>query len=198
MWSFELHKNRPLYQPLRQNMCREGQSPGLVADPLLLWSVSVGGWQHPPSGQEASRLSASGCLSPGATNEQRMVFFMVESVDGSSWLGGGRKPRHTVLPFSRGLGHRCGMDPSPGVQPWVQAVGMRVEWHCPPRGLSEHTWAGCQPPVLPTALYPPGVLKTPTKLSPESLSFFSFRNQRQGTEVACSEGSAEEIPKGKP
>lgn len=40
-----------------------------------------------PSGQEASGLSASGCLSPGATDEQRMVFFMVESVDGLSWGG---------------------------------------------------------------------------------------------------------------
>lgn len=100
-----------------------------------------------------------------------MVFFMVESVDGLSWGGerGGRKPRHTVLSFSRSLGHRSGLDPSPGVQPWMQTLGMRVKWSCqkalgcPPTRVHLE-W----PPAAASLLY---TSRTPTKLNPESLSF---------------------------
>lgn len=129
--------------PSNGTMCREGQSPGLVADPSFHGlSVWVGGSTLRLARKQAVFLHRGACLQGQPVSKEWCSLWYSLWIVHLRELGGGRKPRHTVLPFTRGLGHRHGLDPGPGVRPWVQALGMRVGWGCPPRGFPEHTWAG--------------------------------------------------------
>lgn len=139
----EVHKNSPTVSisPSNGDVWRvpvslgKGQSLGLMTDSLPRRSVGVGGWQRPPVSIWSGSKQAF-CVGMPVSRGNRMskewcsLWRSVSRLFCLGWWGPG-SPRHTVPPFSGGLGHRGGPDPWASATARCASLGHRLwgkEW----------------------------------------------------------------------